>query len=140
MPFLLPEFGQYLGSEAPYAPFCDLDWNTAVAEDRGKMIGPELIAELAHPLQASLGGPEDMRGHDVFGHYPRVQLPERFPYLAVVLVALDAAMVAPRNSIVAVRHFPMASDILASARASSSVSATITRAATTGGTGSRPVS
>jgi len=49
-PFVSPELWQHFCSEARYAPFCDVDWNSTVAEDRGKMVGLELIAELAHPL------------------------------------------------------------------------------------------
>src|ERR1700686_5125588 len=108
-----PQLRQDFCRKTPNIPFGHFDRYPAIAEDRREVIGPELVPQRADAPQTGLRRAEYMRRRSIIQHHLGIHLLKHRAHLAVMLVAVDTRMIAARDSIMLVRHLPVAADILA---------------------------
>src|SRR5712692_4369442 len=99
--------------KTPNVPFGHFGRYPAIAEDRREVISLELVPQRADAPHTGLRRAVYMRRRRVIQHHLGVHLLKHRAHLGVMLVAVDTRVVAARDSIMLVRHLPVAADKLA---------------------------
>src|SRR5260370_20705982 len=107
---IAPQLRQDFRRKTPNVPFGHFGWYPAIAEDRREVIRLELVPQRADAPHTGLRRAVYMRRRRVIQHHLGVHLLKHRAHLGVMLVAVDPRIIAARDSIMLVRHLPVAAD------------------------------